>query len=343
MHTEIAMKEEPGIGSSLDAIPARSVAEDDAVCASRGISTATQSAFEFQLHNWQIQTGGVIGFSVKHIESGDEISVNGHVRFKMASTAKVPIAACVLAMVDRNEIRLDQIVEISPREIDALGDAGPSLVHPGVMLSVPNLIELMLVRSSNTATDSLLRIIGGPQFVAEWLQVHEITDLEINSTFMELSQRFYELSADTPPFKEMAARFPHEGDRERYDELVRPHFEESGGDTTSPHAMTGFLAKALTTSDVLSQSSRALLTGAMGRCQTAQQRIKGLLPAAVPVFHKSGWGGGTVSDVGLVTLPQGRGRLIISAYIKLSDATMSTRDRAIAELARSAYDYFATR
>jgi beta-lactamase class A len=293
--------------------------------ASRGISAATQSAFEFQLHNWQIQTGGIIGFSVKHIESGDEISVNGHVRFKMASTAKVAIAACVLAMVDRSEIRLDQIVEISPRETDALGDVGPSLVHPGVMLSVSNLIELMMVRSSNTATDSLLHIIGGPQFVAEWLQVLEITGLEINSTFTELSQRFYELTADEPPFKEMTAR------------------EESDGDTTCPHAMTEFLAKVLTTSEVLSQGSRTFLIGAMGRCQTAQQRIKGLLPAAAPVSHKSGWGGGTVSDVGLVTLPQGRGELILSAYIKLSDATLSTRDRAIAELARSAYDHFATR
>ena len=337
------MKEEPGIRSSLDTIPAPSVGEDDVIRASRGISAATQSAFEFQLHNLQIQTGGVIGFSVKHIESGDEISVNGHVRFKMASTAKVAIAACVLAMVDRSEIRLDQIVEISPRETDALGDVGPSLVHPGVMLSVSNLIELMMVRSSNTATDSLLHIIGGPQCVAEWLQVLEITGLEINSTFTELSQRFYELTADEPPFKEMTARFPNEADRDRNDELVRPHFEESDGDTTCPHAMTEFLAKVLTTSEVLSQGSRTFLIGAMGRCQTAQQRIKGLLPAAAPVSHKSGWGGGTVSDVGLVTLPQGRGELILSAYIKLSDATLSTRDRAIAELARSAYDHFATR
>src|SRR5580700_8767279 len=118
---EIAVKEESAIGASPDTTSARKVAEDEAVCASRGISTATQSAFEFQLKNLQINTGGVIGFSVKHIESGDEISVNGHVRFKMASTVKVVIAACVLAMVDRYKIRLDKIVEISPRETDALG------------------------------------------------------------------------------------------------------------------------------------------------------------------------------------------------------------------------------
>lgn len=317
--------------------------EESAIGASRGISTTTQSAFEFQLHNLQIQTGGTIGFSVKHIESGDQISVNGHVRFKMASTAKVAIAARVLAMVDRSAIQLGQIVEISPRETDALGDVGPSLVHPGVMLSVQNLIELMIVRSSNTATDSLLRIIGGPKSVTEWLHVLDIQGLDIHSTFTELSQQFYELTPDALPFKEMTARFPHEGDLDRYDELVRPLFEDSDGDTTCPHAMTEFLAKVLTTSEVLSPSSRAVLTGSLGRCQTAPQRIKGLLPAAVPVFHKSGWGGGSVSDVGLVTLPQGRGQLILSAYIKLSDAPMSTRDRAIAELSRSAYDYFATR
>jgi beta-lactamase class A len=340
---EIAVKEESAIGASPDTTSARKVAEDEAVCASRGISTATQSAFEFQLKNLQINTGGVIGFSVKHIESGDEISVNGHVRFKMASTVKVVIAACVLAMVDRYKIRLDQIVEISTRETEALGGVAASIMHPGVMLSVQNLIELMIVRSSNTATDSLLRIVGGPKFVAEWLQVLEITGLDVNSTFTELSQQFYELTADILPYKEMRARFPHEADLDRHDELVRPHFEESDGDTTCPHAMTEFLSRALTTSEVLSKGSRAFLTGTMGRCQTAQHRMKGLLPATVPVFHKSGWGGGTVSDVGLVTLPQGRGHLILSAYIKLSDAPLTTRDRAIAELSRSAYDYFATR
>ena len=337
------MKEESGVGPRLDTISARSVAGDEAVCASRGISTATQSAFEFQLDNLQINTGGVIGFSAKHIESGDEISVNGHVRFKMASTAKVVIAACVLAMVDRYKIRLDQLVEISTRETEALGDIAASIVHPGVMLSVQNLIELMIVRSSNTATDSLLRIIGGPKFVAEWLQVLDVTGLVVNSTFTELSQQFYELTADMLPYKEMRARFPHDADLDRCDELVRPHFEDSDGDSTSPHAMTEFLSKALTTAEVLGQRSRAFLTGAMGRCQTAQRRMKGLFPDAVPVFRKSGWGGGTVSDVGLVTLPQSRGHLILSAYIKLSDAPLSTRDRAIAELSRSAYDYFATR
>jgi beta-lactamase class A len=340
---EIAMNEDSAIGSSLVTSSARSVAEDDAVYALRGISAATQSAFEFQLDDWQIKTGGVIGFSVRHLESGDEISVNGHVRFKMASTAKVVIGAGVLAMVDRNNIRLDQIVEVSPRETEGLGEVAASLVHPGVMLSVQNLIELMIVRSNNTATDSLLRIMGGPKVVAEWLQVLGITGLNVNSTFTELSQQFYELGADTLPYKEMRARFPHEADLDRYDELVRPQFEDSDGDSSCPYAMTDFLSKTLATSEVLGQESRAFLTGALARCQTGEQRIKGLLPAAVPVCHKSGYAGGTVSDVGLVTLPQGRGRLILSAYIKLSDAPLSTRDRAIAEIARSAYDYFSTR
>ena len=36
------------------------------------------------------------------------------------------------------------------------------LIHPGVSLSVANLIEVMIVHSDNTATHTLIRLAGGP-------------------------------------------------------------------------------------------------------------------------------------------------------------------------------------
>ncbi len=67
--------------------------------------------------------------------------------------------------------------------------------------------------------------------------------------------------------------------------------------------------------------------------------MRGLLPDSVPVAHKTGTIGGTVNDVGIIFLPEGRGHILLSVLSKGSQ----DRDQAahaIADIARYAYDYF---
>jgi beta-lactamase class A len=64
-----------------------------------------------------------------------------------------------------------------------------------------------------------------------------------------------------------------------------------------------------------------------------------MLPPGTLVRDKTGTIGGTVNDVGIITLPDGHGRIAIAVFIKKSAKSIEQRERAIAEIARSVYDY----
>jgi beta-lactamase class A len=78
----------------------------------------------------------------------------------------------------------------------------------------------------------------------------------------------------------------------------------------------------------------------MRRSRTGEARLKGLLPPGTVVAHKTGSIGGTTNDVGLITLPEDAGHLAIVIFVKSSTEAVSARERAIAEIGRTVYDFF---
>src|SRR5438552_3252301 len=110
--------------------------------------------------------GGVVGASAVHLESGRKVSFHGDERFPMASTFKIPIAVQLLHRIDAGEVKLDQMVELHASDLHpGSGTLTDLFPKPGVVLSVRNLMELMLLISDNSATDILLRLAGGADAV----------------------------------------------------------------------------------------------------------------------------------------------------------------------------------
>ena len=99
------------------------------------------------------------------------------------------------------------------------------------------------------------------------------------------------------------------------------------------------LVLAIDSGKALSKKSREFLLGVMSRTRTGGGRLKGLLPKGTPVAHKTGTIGGVANDVGYVTLPDGR-RFAIAVYTKSSTTSEADRDRAIAEVTRTLYDFY---
>ena len=91
----------------------------------------------------------------------------------------------------------------------------------------------------------------------------------------------------------------------------------------------------------LSAASTDLLLDIMRRCQTGPGRIKGMLPPDVVVMHKTGTlNNGITDDVGILTLPNDAGHVVLTVFVKEAKADEATQERAIAQIARAVYDYF---
>src|SRR5258708_3136133 len=118
-------------------------------------------------------------------------------------------------------------------------------------------------------------------------------------------------------------------------------FDQDPRDTSTPDGMTALLGRIwLHDREVMKPESADLLLDIMRRCQTGQARLKGILPEGTEVAHKTGSIGGTTNDVGIVTLPDNTGHVAIAVFVKASDKPVAERERAIAEIARTAHDFF---
>ena len=90
---------------------------------------------------------------------------------------------------------------------------------------------------------------------------------------------------------------------------------------------------------VLSDGSTNVLKQIMAQTRTGSGRLRGVLPPRTPVAHKTGTVGDVINDAGVITLPDGKGEVVVAVLMQ-STADTAQRERTIADLARAAHDYF---
>lgn len=289
---------------------------------------------------------GTVGICAQHIQSQHRIAYNAPARFPMASTFKLPLAVYLLTLVERGFFQLDQLIEV--RSADTSPGSGlikSLLFHPGLLLSLANLLELTLVMSDNTASDVLLRLVGGPQSVTRFLRENGLQDIRLDRFTKLLVVDKYGLQDLISPDAWSLERF-----RTRFNQLTpaeqsaaAAQFSQDERDTTTPAAMTDLLIKIVTT-DILSAEHRAMLLEVMQRCQTGTGAIKGMLPPGTLVAHKTGTLAEVVAnDIGIITLPDTTGHLAIAVCVKSPEAqsdAASACQCVIAHSARAVYDYY---
>jgi len=291
-------------------------------------------------------SAGTMGVGIIHLESGAEVYVNGDEPFPMASTFKVPVAVRLLTMVREGSLRLDSMITVRESDLHpGSGEISHLLDDPGVSLSVRNLMELMLLISDNSATDILLRTAGGGAAVRARLAELGIAGISVDRPTIELIADWVGVKGlppegeRTPAAYQALQRALTDVDRA----AARETFYGDTRDTATPRGMAGLL-RAVWNRDALDEAGTALLLDIMFRCETSLTRLKGMLPARIRVAHKTGTlGPGVAADVGIVELPGDAGHVVVAAFVKRSTADAATQDRAIAHVARAAYDYFVLR
>jgi beta-lactamase class A len=287
-------------------------------------------------------SGGVVGLSTLHLETGRRVALRGGERFPMASSFKVPVAVELLRRVDVGELALDQMVALRPADLHpGSGTLSGLFNKPGVSLSLRNLLELMLLISDNSASDVLLERAGGGAAVTARMKALGLDGIDVSRPTLRLIADWAGLKSP-PPEREWSPQlwaqlFQAVPEAERKSAALA--FDKDPRDTATPDAMLELLAK-IQRKGLHKPETAELLLDVMRRCQTGEHRLKGILPDGAIVAHKTGTIGGTTNDVGIVTLPQGAGHVAIAVFVKSSTKPVAEREKVIAQLARAVHDFF---
>lgn len=302
----------------------------------------TETALEAEWARLEPLSGGTLGLAAIHLETGRTAYLHPDDPFPMASTYKVPIAVEVLRRVDEGEFGLDHMIELDLSDLSpGSGTLSRLFDDPGVALSILNLMELMLLISDNSATDLCLRAAGGGERVTARMTELGVEGVVVARSTADLITD-YVGAEGLPPRAERTratytAHYRKVSDDARA--AARDSFEADARDTATPRGMADLLVK-IWNGEGLSPESRDLLIDIMERCETGAGRLKGRLPEGTVVAHKTGTIGRTTNDVGIIYLPSDAGHVVMVAFVKESDDPVPDRERAIAEAARAAHDYF---
>lgn len=286
--------------------------------------------------------GGTVGVAAVHLETGREVYVNRTERFPMASSYKVPIAIQLLSRVDQGELRLDTLIPLAQADLHpGSGTLTELFDDPGVLLSLRNLLELMLLISDNSATDVVLRAAGGPAEVTARMRALGVAGIRVDRPTVRLIADWVGISEIPPAEPNRPQRF-----RQVFEQVpdsaraaAARRFNDDPRDTATPEGMARLLTR-LWTREILRPETSDLLLDIMLRSTTGTERIKGLLPPETPVSHKTGTIGGTTNDAGIITLPGDAGHVVTVVFVKASEKEVPERERAIAHIARAIHDYF---
>ena len=217
-----------------------------------------------------------VAVSYRDLASGDSLDMNAETEFHAASTMKIPVMLEVLRAVEGGRLGLDQgillvnrfhsIVDGSPYSLDA-GDDSDSLVYTMVGQRVPvrELMERMIVRSSNLATNALIALVGADRANA--------TAHALGASHIRVLRGVEDLKA--------------------YD---------AGLNNTTTSADLAVLLEKIESGEALGPGSARLMKEILLR-QQFNDEIPAGLPPGTPVAHKTGSITATLHDAAIVYPP----------------------------------------
>lgn len=114
-----------------------------------------------------------VGVSILGIRKKEMIQINGEKFYPMLSTVKIPIALAILHKVQKGELTMNQKIFIKKEELlenpDNWSPFKEKFPNGNVSISLEEVIIWMVSSSDNNLTDILLRLIGGPKTVEDFI------------------------------------------------------------------------------------------------------------------------------------------------------------------------------
>ncbi len=239
-----------------------------------------------------------------------ELQIDGLRRYHAASTMKVPVLIELARRVDAGDFHWDQpitirnrfasIVDGSPYALDPGEDSDSTLYRmEGQPVPVARLARLMIVRSSNLATNLL---------------IEELDPVRVNATA-------HELGADSIQVRRGVE------DQQAYDR---------GLNNTTTARDLAVLLQAIATGKAAGRAATDSILAIL-RDQEFRSGIPAGVPAGVPVANKTGWITAIAHDAAIVFPPQ-RGPYVLVVLTR-GFADESAAHRLMADLSRLVYTW----
>jgi len=285
---------------------------------------------------------GRVGAALIHLESGRTVYLDADTPYPMASTVKIPVAVHVLKLVDEGRLSLHQPIILDANDIyPVMGGPIDRHLTAGSAITVRDLLHMMITVSDNNATDILIRLGGGTQAVHQRMQALKVDGLRVDRFIWELLANYFGAKGNLQKRTFTPADYGALAVTERSPEQrlanIR-HWNEDPRDTASARSMAALLQR-IWRGELLSPESTQLLQEIMQETYSGMARLKGYLPRNTVVAHKTGTVGDVTNDVGVITLPDGRGHVVAVVFV-MSEVDSDRREDVVAQLARAAHDYF---
>ena len=254
--------------------------------------------------------GATVGVAFRDLTRTDTLFVGADERFHAASTMKVPVMIELFRRVDRGQTRLDQRIELvnrfasivdgSPYTLSASDDSD-SLVYTwvGTRVTIRDLLEHMITRSSNLATNTLIGVVDAKA---------------ANATAHALGARDMQVLRGVEDEKAYAAGM---------------------NNTTTARDLAAVMT-AIETGAAASRASTDSMRAILLR-QEFNGEIPAGLPAGTPVAHKTGQITGHLHDAAIV-YPKGRGPYVLVVLTRGIDDEKVARS-LIADISRMVYEH----
>ena len=274
---------------------------------------------------------GKVGIAVRRIGADWTVAWNGGALFPQQSVSKLWVSMAFLDAVDRGKLRITDTTTITRNDLTLFHQPTASLVAKdgGWTTSYSDLMRRAMTQSDNTANDTLLRAVGGPEAVRGFLARRMIKDIRfgpgerlLQSTTAGMDWRqdysigrnFYAARAKLPMSVRMKAL---------------DNYLASPPDGAAPSSIVQALAK-LKEGQMLSAASSRLLLSIMSEAKTGPQRIKGGVPPGWSYLHKTGTGQDLpprstgFNDIGIMTAPDGTSYAVA---VMIGSTTVSIPER----------------
>ncbi|MEE2709375.1 MAG: class A beta-lactamase [Gemmatimonadota bacterium] len=243
--------------------------------------------------------GTRIGIAVYDEESGRNWQYHADDRFPMASTFKTLACAALLSLVDEGKERLERVVTFD--ESDLVAYSPVTKKHADARgMTLSELCEATMFVSDNSAANFILRAVGGPDALTEFVR-------SIGDEVTRLDRWEPDLNQARPCDKR---------------------------DTTTPNAMALTIRK-LVLGDVLSNESREMLATWLKGNQVGDTLFRSGVPGDWVVGDRTGAGGYGSRAIAAIMWPPKQRPVIATVYLTETEASFDSRNAAIAKIGAS--------